>query len=241
MNKRKNIIFVICLSILVSLSIGYSIFSENISIGATSTSQGTFDIVPTCTQGTSIFSSLGYNYTEVGNTSTTCTASASGITFSTTLQYPTAIKYFTVKLTNNGTIPAVISNSNVTTKTAGTITSKTISGNTQNFSYSMGTTNYNTYSNAYGVIGPVSGVPYVVQNTSSSYIKSTDSNFSSYLVTNSSNAKYIKLNKGESLYILFSAEWPDVSSFNYSSGMNNYYTSTATYSFSFTQITKDMK
>ena len=47
-DNKKNKLLVGCLALLLALSVGYALFSENITINGTATAKGSFDISSTC-------------------------------------------------------------------------------------------------------------------------------------------------------------------------------------------------
>ena len=129
MNK-KNKILVGCLALLLVLSVGYALFSETITINGTATAKGSFDITPTCQTGLSndllsILDPEGVataDYGQGGYKNDSCTATGSSVTSLVELEYPSAIRYFTVNFKNTGTIPAkldmnkIVDSSNVCVK-----------------------------------------------------------------------------------------------------------------------------
>ena len=120
--KRKNKLLVVCLLCLLTLSIGYALFSETITINGTATAKGNFDIEFTCEKGASdeiwpyIVSAskaegsfLYYEYPrDNGFSNDLCQITNNKMTFSATLDYPGAVRYFIDKATNTGTIAAGI-------------------------------------------------------------------------------------------------------------------------------------
>ena len=113
MNNRNKIL-VGCLALLLVLSVGYALFSETITINGTATAKGSFDIGVTCQTGLANVTGLEENAIESlkgpGNEGSfsgdTCTASGNKVTFNTNLNAPGAMRYYTIKATNNGTIDA---------------------------------------------------------------------------------------------------------------------------------------
>ena len=110
MDKRKNKILIGCLALLLVMTVGYALFSENITINGTATAKGEFDINASCQPGLieDLKTKLGLP-SDGGYRNDTCTANNNEVNLSTVLDYPTAIRYFTIKLTNDGTIDAKIS------------------------------------------------------------------------------------------------------------------------------------
>ena len=96
MDKRKNKILVGCLALLLVMAVGYALFSENITINGTATAKGNFDLSYTC-EGKQ----------EEGGTGT-CSIDGETITTTSNLTKPTDMVAYRVKITNTGSIPAVL-------------------------------------------------------------------------------------------------------------------------------------
>ena len=103
----KNKILLGLLIFLLSCMIGYALFSESIAITGTATASGNFSINVTCQPGIlsklGTVQSLGLNK-EGGYQNDTCSVKNNKISVSTEFLYPTAHRYFTVKIKNTGTI-----------------------------------------------------------------------------------------------------------------------------------------
>ena len=130
---KKNKTLVVALAIVLTLSIGYALFSQTINITGTATAQGSFSFTPVCTIGiddglaattsakatetssiitkfNTIMTSAGLDTiptTVAGSSNNTCTISGNTVTISTTLSYPGAMSLFTIKITNTGTISGI--------------------------------------------------------------------------------------------------------------------------------------
>ena len=115
MNKR-NKIMVVCLALLLTLSIGYALFSETITINGTATAKGSFDITPSCQIGmpSSIATLLKddenimFEPYEGATENDSCDVEGSKITINTEMLYPSANRFFAVEMKNTGTMDAVI-------------------------------------------------------------------------------------------------------------------------------------
>lgn len=120
MKKVKNKIIIIGLAFLLVCVVGYALFSENINISGTASAKGDFEFTATCQPGLStevpdsfekmmsdLNSQYGSDYPtiESGYNSDICSVSGKTVTFKTNLEYPSAIRVFTVKITNTGSIP----------------------------------------------------------------------------------------------------------------------------------------
>lgn len=131
MNK-KSIIIIGCLGLVLSMMVGYALFSETININGTAKAGADFEITTTCTPGimtglNKTYIDLSNDYTgcssyggctdkvyieEKGYTEDTCKVVGNQINMSTKLKYPTAGRIFTVKFTNTGTVKAKIDTEN---------------------------------------------------------------------------------------------------------------------------------
>ena len=109
MNKTTVIIV---LAIFLTISVGYALFSDTITIEGTATAQGNFDMeVVSCTPGALPGTDTNHIavYEEKGYENDTCIVSSdkNKTTFNVDLLYPGAARHFTVKLKNVGTIDAM--------------------------------------------------------------------------------------------------------------------------------------
>ena len=112
MDKTRNKIFVGCLALLLVMVVGYALFSQNLNITGTATAKGDFSVTPTCEKG--IPANLlegaktvdGWNE-ENGYYDDSCTVSGNTINYQSGLKWPGARRYFTVKVTNTGSVTAL--------------------------------------------------------------------------------------------------------------------------------------
>ena len=109
-NEKKSKILIGCLSLLLVMTVGYALFSETITINGTATAKGDFDISFTCEILTS--SNATAQETEDGiltkGGTGTCNIEGQTITTTSNLTKPTDMVVYRVKLTNEGSIPAVL-------------------------------------------------------------------------------------------------------------------------------------
>ena len=108
---RKNKLLIGCLTLLLVLSVGYALFSETITINGTATAKGSFDITTTCTPGYSdeLLKIIEEPYDKEGGfENSICYVDGNKVMMTTDLLYPKAARSCTVKMTNTGTIPALI-------------------------------------------------------------------------------------------------------------------------------------
>ena len=108
--NNKNKILVGCLALLLALSVGYALFSETITINGTATAKGNFDISYTCELLTSTNAITDEAVQEMFTKGGTGTCVINGQTLTTTsnLTKPTDRVTYRVKLTNSGSIPAIL-------------------------------------------------------------------------------------------------------------------------------------
>ena len=110
---KKNKILIGCLALLLALSVGYALFSETITINGTATAKGDFGVTTTCVPGISNeLVQLGFAKTpddlQGGFENDICEVGGDTITANSDLLYPGARRFFTIKMTNNNSIPAII-------------------------------------------------------------------------------------------------------------------------------------
>lgn len=108
MNK-KNYLIVTGLAIALLLTVGYALFSQTINITGSAKAQGSFQITTTCTPGLTenVQGFVGGDGGENGYDHDSCTVQNNTVTYTTNLQYPGARRYFTIKMTNTGSIDAI--------------------------------------------------------------------------------------------------------------------------------------
>ena len=94
-NDKKSKVLIGCLALLLVMAVGYALFSETITINGTATAKGDFDLSYTCEKQ------------EIGGTGT-CSIEGQTITTTSNLTKPTDVVLYTVKITNTGSIPAVL-------------------------------------------------------------------------------------------------------------------------------------
>ncbi len=114
MNKKKGII-IGAFALIITMVVGYALFGKDIEINGTATASGNFDMAVTCIPGLessiATTSDLGIG-SEGGYKNDVCQVNDNIMNFSSELLYPGAIRYFTAKITNSGTIDAVFNPEN---------------------------------------------------------------------------------------------------------------------------------
>lgn len=244
MNKRKNIIFIACLSFLLVLSIGYALFSENINVSGSSKSQATFNITTTCTKGlpSNIQTKLGLSDLELltlnrGYSSDTCTVSGNNVTIGATFEYPTASRLFTIKMTNNSTMDAMLKLNTEDDPEYAFLSQAQIVATTSSGSY---TYTYGVKDSYYELAERIWLSNRVLIDLT--YEQDLNGNLSqdfSDPVYEDADGVYIKLKKGYSIYFVIMTKWEGE---HYDSAYDDYsITSTAEFVFPFVQYTIDME
>ena len=117
--NRGNKFLLGILAFVVACVVGYALFSESITINGSASAKGDWDIDVSCTKGVSdsLLQGIDINRKEAkegGYQNDSCTVDGMNVSFSTELLYPTATRYFTVKVTNKGNIKATLDNSDGT-------------------------------------------------------------------------------------------------------------------------------
>ena len=110
MNKGNKILVGILAFVLVCV-VGYALFSETITVTGSATASGNWKITTTCTKGLSneviLPNDKLVNYKDNGYQNDSCTVDGANVNFNVDLLYPSAERTFTIKVENNGSIPAV--------------------------------------------------------------------------------------------------------------------------------------
>lgn len=146
MNKKRNIIIVVVVLLLV-ISVGYALFSNTLTINGTATAKGDFSISTSCETGFSqdaqdalldMAEKSGvpgaaeeaqnminsYNsIKQTGYNNDSCNVNDNKVSFSANISFPGAFRYFTIKVTNTGSIPLHLKSTNkVDSSIEGTVT-----------------------------------------------------------------------------------------------------------------------
>ncbi len=239
MNKQKKVIIAV-LTLVVTMMVGYALFSEALTINGTATAKGDFNITTTCTPGIQKdFPMEGYNYFFSGSPSITkdnhykndsCTVNGNEVTFNAELTQPLAARNYTVKLTNSGSIPASFNPGMESEEGSIQWSIERCEGNFEDDTFSNCTNNldYNSIMD-FELLGFEDANGNISVN-----LKSSDE-ISKYIDTE--NALII-LQPGESMYMRFSAEWREET--DSGQGLDNgnnktYYKDTLKVQFTFSQ------
>lgn len=232
-NKKSKIILG-CLAFLLALSVGYALFSDTINVSGKATAKASFDISATCTKGLASELKTDEVYIsdekEHGYSNESCTVNGNNVTINVNLDYPTARRYYTIKFTNNGTLPAAIHIDQYTTE--GIINNSVVS--VKNSTGTQITNNLNQYpyywyfdemtgANLFGLSMPGYGL-----FTGDVEESGTD------------DWGYTMIFPGESLYAVISAIWDESDEFNYADN-GAYLDYDLSYEFNFTQPSQEVK
>ena len=193
MDKTRNKIFVGCLALLLVMVAGYALFSQNLTINGTAKAQGEFSLSMTCTPGILdeiIRYSSDYG-SQSGYSNDSCSVENDTVTFHTDLAYPTARRYFTVKVVNTGSVTAVDESVDVLTQYMGNFE------NNKNCQYNSSDDSlvrcYNPNGND-------------TTNSKTKYIKKTKNGEISYLT----NHDKLTLEPGDTFYLTLGITWPSL-------------------------------
>ena len=230
MNK-KNGLLLGCLALLLVLSVGYALFSETITINGTAKAKGDFDIEASCTKGYSnelveagVFASV--NEGQTGYSGDSCDVSGNAVTFSTSFSNPGAIRYFTVKLTNKGSIPATFDMDKVTEDYMVSNLEKKVCHLNQDGTISTNCSELMQYTSENGSSHSANIYKYTVIG-----LEKKDGSFCEW--DDDCMNDFTALETGMSLYYVMSFEWPS----DYASGYDNGFSATASMEFPFIQVT----
>ena len=235
---KKNKILVGCLALLLVLSVGYALFSETITINGTATAKGNFDMTATCQSGYSeelvnagIKGSKDEGQTGFNNDS--CSVSSGNkVSFQTGFDAPGAKREFTVKVTNTGTIDAMLDKSkslvdhgvtNLVTKVC------PILENGEASTDCTRTLNYTTH-NGFGTSQTdIYEYELIAFETDGVVCSFDDSCITNYVTADED----LILESGSSAYYTVGFFWPD----DYVSGYDNGFKATASMEIPFIQVT----
>ena len=107
-NDKKSKVLIGCLALLLVMAVGYALFSETITINGTATAKGDFDISFTCEILTSSNTIDDESDLITKGGTGLCNIEGQTITTTSSLTKPTDQVGYKVKLTNEGSIPAVL-------------------------------------------------------------------------------------------------------------------------------------
>ena len=221
MDKTRNKIFVGCLALLLVMVAGYALFSQNLTINGTAKAQGEFSLTTTCTPG--ILDEIK-NYdadygSQSGYSNDSCSVANNTATFHTDLAYPTARRYFTVKVVNTGSITAVDESVSVINQPIGNTTENK-------------DCQYNSSDDSLVRCFSVKGMD--ITNSKTKYIKKTRRGAISIL----KNKDKLTLEPGDTFYLVLGITWPSLFQMTKFQTGEWYFKSTRHYTLDFVQETK---
>lgn len=209
MNKKKSIIIGI-LSLALVMVVGYALFSDTITINGTASAEGDFDVGITCQTGVvqefvpsgADSSTLG----EGGYKNDSCSVTEDKMNFSVNLEYPGATRYFTAKITNNGTIDATL-DLNTGVSVSGTVSYDSNENGTfeenEIFNVPLPDSDPITSAIINGLTSIEGGYPYGFERSDGTKIAMTDEEATGEF---SNEDGSILLKPGNSVYMLFMAQ-----------------------------------
>lgn len=195
MTEGKNKIFIACLIILLLLSVGYSIFSESLTVGGTVSASSDMDVNISCSKGAlNIFDSIK---TQGGYEKDNCTINDKLISMEVSLNYPTALRYFTVTISNNSLIDIAIPVKDY--KTDGDITVY----NNDDSVYETAKFGTDEYNNLEEKLIKFSSEDVVFTDNNGNVLETSII----IKMDSTTNEQYYSLKSGESMNILYKATW----------------------------------
>ena len=230
--KKSNRILIALFAIIVTLMIGYALFSETITVTGSASASGDWSITTTCQTGvspeirTALINYAGEDYLayypENGYENDYCEVNGNNVNFGVELKYPTASRYFTVTVTNTGSIDAVVDTS-IFGKLYNNQTVKVYDSKTDSLynTYSSGNSNwYDEVVHQYAHFTD----PRSYDDASLFVVgKNKDNNYSFYLYENeepedmidkgmfvkdlNTQKEYLRIKSGESLTFMSHAMW----------------------------------
>ena len=215
MDKTRNKIFVGCLALLLVMVVGYALFSQNLNITGTATAKGDFSVTPTCEKGipANLLESAkaienGWFGEESGYYDDSCTVSGNTINYQSGFKWPGARRYFTVKVTNTGSVTALLEDRSdkIVEGCADTNENDTFDADECNtdsksliiYDHIFDHTDFNKNGNPVA-FEDKSGKIFTMSNM-------TDEDFDKFVWTDSTDSdnQYFKLEPGESMYFVTS-------------------------------------
>ena len=213
MNKGNKILLG-ALTFVVVCVVGYALFSESITITGSVTTSGDWQIKTTCTEGASTEAMNAWQqYLDVksiikegGYKNSSCNVIGNKVTMNAELQYPTALRAFTIRYKNAGSIDAFIRQDGNTPVNNKSI----IVYNPDNSVYkeiSSGASEFNYYLNQFGKFR--NDVLAVIKTASGTFLTEADWQDRIYEKTDKTleYEYYLKLEPGDTLEIVSWVIW----------------------------------
>lgn len=233
---KKNSILVGCLALLLALSVGFALFSERITINGTASAKGSFGLATVCEKGYSsalvnagIYGSTDEN--QSGFNADSCNVTGNKVGFESGLDSPGAQRQFNVKVTNTGTIDAMVDKSKVTGEQGVANLVTKVCPILENGEPSTTCTNNLEYKTENNIVQSKNIYLYelVAFETNGIVCSLGDDCVTNYINDNDD----ILLKAGSSAYYTVGFYWPG----DYESGYDNGFKATATMDIPFIQVT----
>ena len=211
--RDKNIFYImIGIALVLVISVGYALFSETIQIKGTAKAEGSFNITADCHSGLPENDTplTGYNQligplgstlsADNGYANDSCTPDNQNniVSFQTDLKYPGAVRNFTVKFTNTGTIDAVLVGDGENPGITAPVMQRCTGENYQTC-VASDETNIGFDVRAYSKSG----------NNNNTIIYTLNDNYQSWQDFIDLENGRLVLKPGESMYVVYEAEWDE--------------------------------
>ena len=213
--KKSQRNLIICLSVILLLSIGYALFSDNITITGTAKAKGTFALSTTCTMGfsedISNYTGMEQNEMQHGYADESCVPSDNTVTMKTSLLYPGASRYFTVTITNTGSMDAVLplgDEGGSQYEISQMLTLYNIDGSSTGLTYGSSNLGFYEIARDYAYFVRFGdGTAMLAKNANGEV--SMDPNEIGMMVKDSSGNSYFRLKPGESAIVMILVQWSE--------------------------------
>ena len=238
MDKRKNKILMGCLALLLVMTVGYALFSENITINGTATAKGDFDITLNCSPWIpESFPRTNYNYFFGGSPSILldnnykndgCVVNDNEVSYYAELTQPGAVRNFLLEIKNNGSITAELP----IIEEEMFISFERCEGNFEDDTFSNCTSNVDGNSlTQFDIIGGKDA-----SGTVQYFTKDNEAGMLEYLNIEGEPYKFI-IEPGETLYVKLVTEWEADNDNGFAPGNSAYYKDIFKIKFPFKQQT----
>ena len=211
---------IIVLAIFLTISVGYALFSDTITIEGTATAQGNFNVDATCVTNLSDkeieYASKELTIEDNGYKEENCTVLNDELTYSVGLEYPGASKVWLIKFTNTGSIDAKM---NLEVLDDG------LSNSTVNTYNSQTNALINSEEQRWG--GFITNDKPFFQRANGEYVSQDDDGWMEEFYTWDDDYEYFFLSPGASIYVPMKYGWPNKETYSKS---GEYYVATQTVS-----------
>ena len=212
MTKNNKILLGI-LAFIVSITVGYAVFTQTVTVSGTATANGTFQITTSCVTGWSsnyLISSGEANTLEKRNEdqqyykNDVCNVSGNKVTMTTELTQPGASRMFTIEFKNTGTISAVIEvfNSIYTVNQTVKLYNRANGTLFDTLNITEGMHHNEKINKDYGYFAPAG---LFIYDENIEYLDDDEC----FLEDNTDRYPYVKLDPGHTLGVIFGALWEE--------------------------------